>query len=1050
MNIFIFRIILPIAGIALLCSPVLSSTDNPPTLAPSSMVPPNEIISDFDARLALAKVLSYGDSTLAESLREYAVLFEQQPDNLEVRLETAKIYMRQNRYPDALAHFNYVLSKKPDDYETLSLIGDIYLYSNRLKDAITFYSKASAANPSSFEIQKRLALVLSWDGNDEKALPLLTKIHERFPEDKEIAIELSRLYAREKEQQKALTLLNALRIRYPGDPDILVETADIEASLGHAKTCRRIYLDALKVSNNNEKILFKFAGTMNMWGDFYRIERIYRDYIQTHPDSTDTMLKLAWMLVSAERYEEAEGIYRKLLLKNPDMIEALLDMAKLKLMVKDFNASLLFTERFLVKKPDNIEALFLKAEALFYLRKYDGALQVYNGIIGREKKNEKQAEALLGIGKLYLKQKDQKSAMENFEKANALDPKSVKTLFYFAGIKGVASGDFINTTIEREKESPARLTEWAELYAILGFNKEAIQFYRAALERDREFFPASMGLAQMYAIDHHYRDSIGLLKSLEGDLPDASKIIIWHARALGWSKEYAKSINMYQKVQRLNPADPVPQKEKARVAVWGKMMDDANTFYEQMYTPPVDKRLSDAISPVAGSIKNEDFQRTFSRLKESAEGGSPYEGYEEFSKGLESCKQVLPPDQRIRVETLLLDLLPAYRIQKDAFLENKSKKFAWHKKFIHAMESYEELIDFSPGNEEVIFDYAQTECSLGLCKRESKTYNKLLDIDPLHSLANIALERQKRRSKPFLEFDYSYWMEDGRGELSQISRNRFDLTFNMPLFCQYYAGVIGHRWLENSWYNHKTYGADGYSLFFGGIINPFLKGEVKWTYKKYSDSEISPRNTGHAFLWFNLKDYAHLGGGYEKADEIYNYFGIQQGVQSDSWWMGVRSDITRKLEINGKARFLNYNDSNSGQHHLLSAGYAVTDHPRIFKVTLSGEYRDTKNENFYVYSGNNLINIIHPYWTPQNYTGAGIAFEWRQDYSKLFFCGNELRFYDIRIFFGTDSENNPAAKIEAELHHEFYDHWTIGIKGMWHSSPQWSANGLWALLKYQF
>jgi len=166
--------------------------------------------------------------------------------------------------------------------------------------------------------------------------------------------------------------------------------------------------------------------------------------------------------------------------------------------------------------------------------------------------------------------------------------------------------------------------------------------------------------------------------------------------------------------------------------------------------------------------------------------------------------------------------------------------------------------------------------------------------------------------------------------------------------------------------------------------------------------------------------------------------------------MGVRSDITRKLEINGKARFLTYNDSNSGQHHFLSAGYAVTDHPRIFKVTLTGEYRDTKNENIYVYNGNNLVNIIHPYWAPQNYTGTGITFEWRHDYSKLFFCGNELGFYDIKVSFGTDSENNPAAKIEAELHHEFYDHWTMSIKGMWHSSPKWSANGLWALLKYQF
>jgi tetratricopeptide (TPR) repeat protein len=1033
------------AIITMLCGPLLSASENRP-----SIVPPDQMISDFDARLALAKILSYNDNTLAESLREYTFLLEQQPDNPEVWLDMAKILMRKNRYQDALSYFNYVLSKKPDDYETLSSIGDAYLYTNRLKDAITFYNKALAVNPSSFEMQKKLALALSWDGSDEKALPLLLDIHRKNPENKETTVELSRLYTRKMQQQKALSLLYALRARYPGDPDILVEMAGIEASLGHAVKCRQLYIDALKMSNNNENILLRYADAMNMWGDFYKIEKIYKDHLRAHPGSTDIMLKLAWSLVSSERYEEAEGMYLILLLNNPDMTEALLDMAKLKLMEKDFAGALSFSDKFLVKKPGKFEALSLKAEALSYLKNYEDASNTYDEIIKRTDKKEKRAEALLGRGKMYLKQKDQKKAREYFEKAYEVDKENVKAQFYYTGIEHVTSRDFVDKILGKEAASPGRLKEWAELYALQGFNKEAILFYRAAIIKDPEFFPASIGLAQMYAIDHQYKNSIELLELLNANLPDASKIMIWQARALAWSKKYTESIEAYKSVRQINRKDPVPRKEMARVAVWGKMIDDADAFYKEIYTPPVDKELLKILTPAIRKIKNEHLLEALKRLDKISGEDSVYKGYEKFSGDFDAYRQALPDNQRIQVETVLLELLPAYRIQKDAFLENRSKRFAWHKKFIHALESYEELIDFSPGNQEAIFDYAQVECSLGLCNREAKTYNTLLNIDPLHSLAGLALERQKIRSSPFLQSNYTYWMEDGRGDLSQISRNRFDLTLNIPLFCQYYAGVTGHRWLENPWYNHKTYAADGYSLFLGGIINPFIKGEMKWTYKKYSDSEISPRNTGHAFLWFNLKDYAHLGGGYERADEIYNYFGIQQGTQSDSWWMGISSDITRKLEINGKARFINYNDSNSGQQHQLSAGYAVTDHPRIFKVSMSGEYRNTQHENVSIYRGSNLINIIHPYWTPQNYTGTGITFEWYHDYSKLFFCGNELRFYDIKVSFGTDTENNPSAKIEAELYHQFYNHWTIGIKGMLNSSPQWNANGLWATLKYQF
>ncbi len=1032
-----------------LFNPLLSaSEDKQPTS--SSIVPANQMISDFEARMALAKILSYNDDTLNESMGEYEMLFEQQPDNLEVRLDMAKIFIRKKMYQDALLHLNYVISKKPDDAEALSSIGDIQLYAGRLKEAVSFYNKVLEANPSSYEMQKKLALALSWDGNVEKALPLLLNIYTKNPENKEIAVELARIYARKMNQQKALSVLHALHKRYPDDHNILAEIAGIEVSLGHAVKCSNLYIEVLKKSNNDETVFLRYADAMNLWGDFYKIENIYKNYLRTHPGSKDITLKLAWLYVSSERYEEAEGIYRALLLDNPDMTEALLDMAKLRLLEKRFTDALSFTDKLLIKMPANFDVLSLKAESFAYLKKYDDALQTFREIINGSDKNEKRADALVNSGKVYLKQNDRKKALECFEKAYEIDRQSVKVKFYFAGAEKLTSRYFIDKILETESTSPGRLKEWAELYALQGLNDEAISFYRAALKNDPEFFPASMGLSQMYAIDHQYSKSIELLGMLDKNLPGTSKIMIWKARALAWSKEYEKSIEAYNRVRQFNYEDPVPKREKARVAVWGKMMDDADAFYKEMYTPQVDKDLLKAIAPDVKNIENDSFIKALEALRKTAGEDSVYKGYEKFSEDFESYKKALPDNQRIQIEKVLIELLPAYRIQKDALLENRSKSFAWHKKFVHALESYEELTDFSPGNQEAIFDYAQAECALGLCEREAKTYNTLLNIDPLHSLAGLALERQKIRKNFFLQFNYNYWMEDGRGELSRISRNRFDLTFNVPLSCQYYAGITGHRWLENPWYNHKTYAADGYSIFFGGTVNPFVKGEVKWTYKKYNDSEMSPRNTGHAFLWFNLKDYAHLGGGYEKTDEIYNYFDINQGTQSDSWWIGGRSDITRKLEINAKARFINYNDSNSGQHYQLSAGYAATDHPKIFKVTLSGEYRDTKKDNIFIYSGNTLINIIHPYWTPQNYTGTGIVFEWYHDYSKLFFCGNELKFYDIKVFFGTDSDNNPAAKIEAELHHQLHDHWTISIKGMLHSSPQWSANGLWATLKYQF
>jgi len=1015
-----------------------------------SIVEPNDAISDFDARLGLAQVLSYNKETLSESLSQYEILVREQPKNIQVNREIAAVYIWLNRYPEARKHLNIVLSQRPDDYESLVSIGDLYIYTGNLKEAVTYYKRALSVDPSSIRIRKKLGLALSWVKADDEAFTLLSDLYRQLPDDKEISIELARIYTRRNEQHRAIRLLYPLLSRYPGDVELLVETADVEASLGHAAASRKLYLKALDIKKDDEAVLLKFADVMNLWGDFYGNETIYRNYLRGHPDVQDVQLKLAWVLVSSERYEEAEGMYRLILYKDQLNERALLDIAKLKLLEKDFTTSLTYSQRLIARVPVHTEALLLKGEALTFLRRYTDALEIYHRIAEINVPAEAKITALLNTGKIYLKQNEENTARGYFEKARQIDPENVKAQFYLSGFKKAASPDFLQDIINKEKTSPARLMEWAELYAVSGYAKEAVACYESALKADPGYYPALTGLAQMLAVDHQYERSIGLFESLIADFPQASRTLIWRARVLSWSKEYDKSIEDYTKIGRLNPNDPVPVREKARVAVWGKMMDDASAYYEEMYAHHVDLKLLAALKPTLAKIDEPSFAEAFRRLRESVEQGSIYEGYEEITSAFESGKNNLRERERDQVALRLLELLPDYRIQKSAYLEETSKLYSWHKRFANALDTYEELTAFSPGNEEAIFDYAQTECSLGLCGREAKTYEKLLNIDPLHSLAGTALNRQKIRKNPSLQSGYSYWTEDGRGDLSQITRNRFDLSFDVPLFCQYHVSITGHKWFEQPWFNHRTYSADGYTASLNGTINPYVKGALSFTQKRYSNDELSTRNTGYANIWLNMRDYAHIGLGYDRADELYNYFGLEHGVQSDSWWMALRSDVTRRLEVNAKSRFLRYNDDNEGQHHLLSAGYAFTDHPGIFKITLSGEYRDTTKENVYTYNGADLVDITHPYWTPKNYTATGITFEWYHDYSKLFFCGNELRFYSIKVSFGADSENNPSAKLEGELHHEFYDHWTASIKGMWHTSPQWNATGLWAIIKYQF
>ncbi len=520
--------------------------------------------------------------------------------------------------------------------------------------------------------------------------------------------------------------------------------------------------------------------------------------------------------------------------------------------------------------------------------------------------------------------------------------------------------------------------------------------------------------AKLYMSQGYFDEAIILYGSALKQDPEYFPASIGLAEALGINRRYDESIALYRKLAEEFPGNSKILIGLARVLGWSRRYDESIALYRKII------RLNPA-----DPVPRREMARTAMWGK-------------------------MPGLSMAAYDAAMADLGPDRRIQRSFRLEKEAKMLAHERRFTRSLNVYETLIDEYPGNEEALFDQAQVQCAMGMCDHEKKTYEKLLNIDPLHGLAGDALERLKERGNPSLRFDYSYWNEEGRGDLARITRNRFDLAFDLPITCRYHITLKGHRWLENPDYTGTTYVANGFSLGFSGVLSPFVKGDAAWTHKIYDSSDLGTKDTGHGTLWFNIHDRFSVAAGYARTDELYNFFGIEQGIQADRLWTSFHSDITRKFEIDAKAEYINYTDSNSGSFFGLSAGYAFTDHPRVLKITLSGELRNTRHDNEYIYRNGFLTNIIHPYWAPRDYSAGSIIFEWRHDLSKLFICGAEQHYYDIKASFGTDSEDNPYARLEGEWSYEFKKHWMAGVKGMVHSSPEWNAGGAWAHLRYRF
>lgn len=966
--------------------------------------------------------------------------------------ELARAYTWSKQYPQAIQTYQEALRlAKAPEAKVFAELGDAYLYAKNLPQAVLNYRKALELDPAPAAIRKKLALALSWDKQDQEALALLAPLQRQHPQDKEIGLELVRVYAKTGKKTQAVALARTLSSQFPQDAALLVELGDQELGLGHARAAGDLYDRALKLADEPEKLIVHIADQMNMWGDFYRVEAIYRKYLQKHPDNFQLRLKLAWVLVSAQRYEEAEGEYRRLRLDHPKALEPLVGLAKLKLMEKDFPQALAYADEILRMKPNDQEGLALRGDAAYRLQQYAPAGDSYQSLASLK---TSQVDGLIGRGKAWLKQGNREEAAAAFAQAYGLAPKKVEVRYYYAGQEKAASPEFVRNLTAGGQETPQELAAWAQLYAADGFNRQSIACYEAALAQDPRYFPAQMGLAEILGVDHQYDRSIKMFQELAEEYPGDSKILISLARVLGWSKNYDRSLEVYRQVGEVNPADPVPPKEMARTAAWGKMMPRAREIYASLQKPQVDQKLLAALE--SRQFQGQDaeiIQELLGRVRQTSPSGPGYQGYEAFSRELAQLQGRLSPEAGKQLEIIRLELLPDYKVHKAAYLESQAKWQAWNKRYTPSMDTYEELIKAQPGNQEAYFDYAQVLCAQGLCDREAKTYKDLLVLDPLHSRAGMALERQQIRSHPSLQLSHSYWEETGTGQhaVSQIARNKTALTLDIPINCTNHFRVSANRWFERPKTGHGgPYWADGQTLELNGIYNPYIKYALAWTGKYYEKSSVPNTNTGLAQLWFNLRNYAQLGLCYERTDEIYNNFGIRQKTQADNMWINLSSFVTRKFEVAAQARYIIFNDDNAEKVYSLSGSYDVTDHPRIFRVKLKGEYRNTDKINDYIFQGKNLITIIHPYWTPKNYLGGMLTLEWYHDLSKFYFCGSELHYYALRTILGDDTTGNKGYGFEGEYNYEFRKHWTVNAKASIYRSSQWNSQGAWAFIKYQF
>jgi tetratricopeptide (TPR) repeat protein len=875
--------------------------------------------------------------------------------------------------------------------------------------------------------------------------------------------ELSRVLRALGKTEAAETETRKLLASRPDDPNLLADLADLEATRGHYSRSRELYEQAL--SRGLKETDLRYARQALSWGDFYRSERDFRAYLERHLLDVDARLDLARVLIAEQRYEEAEQEYRALAQRSATRTRALIGLANCKLLERDYKAALPLAAQVLRSDPGQIEALTIQAEGFRALRNYKEAGATYHRLTTLKEGSQ---TGWIGLGRIARAQKDEVGAESCFRHAQGLNPHNVACRYYSMAKDAAGNADSLERLMAWHRCSVPELDTLAGLCASDGYLQAAITIYGTVLARDPEYFPARIKLAEVLSTAHRYDESIELLKRLRSEFPDNAKIVLSLARVLSWSRRYDDSLQTYRELISLNPPDPVPRKEMARAASWNKHMTLARATYEGMLTPPVDELLIRALQrssqtyalraiETAGSpkfsrlelpsalepVNSESLQRRWVTSNQQ----KPYELYERASQLLGSGQ--MPDSSRSAVEAALNDLWPTYQLQKEIWLESRAKWLAWNNKFIQSENAYKQLVAFQPGNEEARFDLAQVEAAQNLSSETTGAYRQLLELDPLHTLAAEALERQSLSQNPAIFTQYTYWNEKGIGRASDIERHHVRSGAEFVWNSQSQFFFSGDYWLERPGSGTSASAAGG-TLGVRTVFNEYLRASGEWSHKEYFDSRHNSTDTGNANVTFDAWDYVHLTAQYARLDELHNKFGLAQGVQSDNLSLLFDSPVNHYIDITGGATWTHYTDDNSGIWLTVAPSFILHDHPYTVKLLLRGDYRDTSKQSIFENEGARLRNIIHPYWTPQDYARGTAILEWRHDFSREFYAGAQQHYYALHVGVGIDSTGNNNYLVEAEWHYEFLKHWTVEARGGVDRSPAWDGASAFLSVTYRF
>lgn len=883
-----------------------------------------------------------------------------------------------------------------------------------LPEALHIYEQLQSQQPDDFLLSLEIEKARYSIEHPEDHLPNLSLVPRTdWISDRDARLTLAQVLGYHKKTYlEALEQYRILLKEEPHNVNFLLEmgTLFINLKLFDEAIC---LLETVQTLPKNDSQLAKLAIYENNLGYDFCSKQLFEEILLRNPDF-DVLIQFANAMLSWGDFYQAENIYRQALCAEPDSIQIKLSLIDVLVGLQRLDEAEGFSYTQLSSSPQAVPFLEKIIWIKLQQKNYCTALSLVDQLILL--KPLKNQYVLLRAEILYKLERYQE-ALKAFEiLKNDQDYYAIAALG--AGQCYLKTGNTTRAEIELQQASQDTTTAINARYHMAG---------NSVLENSfiENIILCSTTAQELQTwIDSYSQDGFTepirrLCNAAVVLDPDFFPTQINLAEAMSTELDFIPALEIYECLLDDFPENAKLLLARARVKSWNKDYLESIRLYEQLI----------ALNPDNPVPKLEQARVAY------------WGKYYPLSVSLY---------ERLLNDTEACDDWAMNLIHKKTWIEFQIQQLYWNNRIMHTLPFYQEELALEPASEIWKFGYAQALCSLGLCEDAIDIYRDILHNSPASTVTGIALEREENHKNISFALDYIYWQEKGYGDLDQIGRYQSDFMINIPLSCQQHIRLFQRYWIEHTFYDNNYHHAEGQSIEWDNRFNEFFLAAAGITYKQYIH-RFGPTFTCFGNVTCNLWDYASLNLFFKKSDLITNFFNLEQTTQQRVWGTEINSSVTHAFSVNTLLEHIDYSDSNSAVHYLLGLNYAFTDSPRLLRLCLTGEYRNTAHLNIFIYSpSGQLLNIIFPYWAPQKYFFCQALLEWRHDYGWLEFCGAPVRYYSIKIAGGDDNQQNPFWEIKGEWQHEFYSHWKINVAAYIHRSPMWNAKGLWCTVCYEY